>query len=155
MAKQTPEREQWATKSDEHRTDFAKPPSAKGPAAAAWALWIVGFALECLGVVALAGWPHIPGLSDVPAATLAVALVADLVVVLLATSFYKRAQARRSKKGQGVVPAVMATVAFVPMVLFFVTSKNAGPRLRVAATVAAVATVAALVGGGVALGQMG
>lgn len=155
MTKQTPEREQWATKSDEHRTDFAKPPSAKGPAVAAWALWVVGLALECLGVVALAGYPHIPGLSDVPVATLVVALVVDLVLVLVATSFYKRAQTRRARKGQGVVSAVMATVAFVPMVLFFVTSKNAGPRLRVVATVAAVATVAVLAGIGVALSRMG
>lgn len=143
--KDAPAREQWASKTDDHRTDFAKPPSPRPYQAAAWALWVVGLALECLGVLVATGALAVPVLSDVRAATVVVALVLDLVFVLVATALNKKAAALKGgRRGQGVLPAVAATAAFVPMVLFFATSKNATARVRLGSVVAALVVVAAL-----------
>ncbi len=151
--KDAPAREQWATSSDEHRTDFAKPPSPRPLQAAAWALWLAGLVLECLGVLVAVGALRIPVLSDARAATVVVALAVDLALVIAATVLNKKAAALKTgRRGQGVLPAVMATAAFVPTVLFFATSKNATARVRLGSVVAALVVVAALAA--VSVGRM-
>lgn len=138
------EREQWAKRRDEHQTDFAKPPSPAGYLVGAWALWLVGLALEVLGVLLVGGVFEVPVLSDAAVLVLVVALVVDLAAVLAATRLNKRAQALKGARGQGTAAVVMATAAFVPMVLFFATAKNATAKTKALSIVAAVVVAGGL-----------
>ena len=72
-------------------------------------------------------------------------MVVDLVAVLAAQRFWRRAAALAPAKKQGVVNVVMACLAFAPMCLFFLSAKNADARTKGFAIGSAVVSVAALV----------
>jgi hypothetical protein len=142
--KEEPAREQWARTSDAHRTDFDR---AKKPGAwrlGAWLLWIAGLALEVVGVLGASGDLRCPVLAAVPALTVIVALVLDAVCVLVAQRLWKRAQSVAGARGQSLVDVFMACLAFVPMLLFFATAKNAGTKVKGTALFGALVAVAGL-----------
>ena len=98
-------RESWSKRQDQHRTDFEKPPSALGPRVGAWVLWLVGLALEASCVLYATGVIAIPGV-ELPAwLVVAVALVLDLVLVLVAASLWKKAARRAFQAGAAGVSA--------------------------------------------------
>lgn len=140
--KKEPAREQWATQTDEHRTDFAKAEKPIKYQVCAWALWIVCLAVEFIGVLAAAGSLRVPLLTDVPVLSVAIALVAGLALVLTAQRLWKKAGSLARDKHQGVIGVVMACAAYVPMCLFFLTAKNADTKTRVASVVAALVAAA-------------
>lgn len=158
--KQQGEQERWSRSTDAHATDFAKPKSPLGPRAGAWVLWIVGLALQCAGVLYATDVLNVPGV-DIPwGVVIAVALVLDVVCVLLATRLWKQASHRAaqargasgSASAQGsAVSIVMTCVAFVPMILFFLTAKNADKKTVGLGAVGALVIVAALVAASVLL----
>lgn len=138
--------------STQHVTDFAKEKPARGPQVGAWVLWVVGLALEVFAITEVTG-------SLDPYVTLTLwqrvlicvgALLVDLVLVLLATRLWRahtqqRAKARGKKAaGPSRIGVVMACVSFVPMVLFFATSKNADRRTLLVSIVSALVAAAGL-----------
>ncbi len=145
-------RESWSKRQDQHRTDFEKPPSALGPRVGAWVLWLVGLALEASCVLYATGVIAIPGV-ELPAwLVVAVALVLDLVLVLVAASLWKKAARRAFQAGAAGVSAgaskvgvIMTSVAFIPMLAFFASAKNADRKTVGTAAVLALVVVAALV----------
>ena len=137
-------REQWATKTDQHRTDFAPAQSPLKYQLAAWALWIAGLAVEALGTFAAFGVLCVPVLSDLPVLAVVLVLVVGLVLVLAAQSMWKKASALSHGKGRGLLGVVMTCLAYAPMCLFFLTAKNAAGPTKAAAVAASVAVVAVL-----------
>ncbi len=138
--------EQWAKQSDSHRTDFERAEKPAKYLAAAWALWIVGIVCAFGAVLVVSRAVYVPVLSDIPVLTVVVAVVIDLVAVLAAQRFWRKASSLRPTKAQGVVNVVMTCLAFAPMCFFFLSAKNAGGRTKGFAIGAAVVSVAALVG---------
>lgn len=145
IANDKTEREQWAVRSDEHRTDFAPVQKPFKYQAAAWALWVAGIALAFGGALTASGALDVPLLSDVPVLTVALMLVAGLAIVLTAQRMWKKAAALQPSKKQGVLGVVMACFAFAPMCLFFVLSKNAPGSTKAAAVASAAVSVALIV----------
>ena len=139
-------REQWAARTDEHRTDFAPVEKPFKYQAAAWALWLAGIALEAAGMlVALGiGWFNLPILSDFPAITVLVVLAAGLALVLAAQRMWKKAGSLACGKKQGVLGVVMACVAYIPMCIFFIISKNTPTATKVIAVVSSLAAAVLL-----------
>ena len=143
----------WSRQTDAHVTDITreKPPTATR--AATVLLWVVGFALEALAVLVAADrLPFLQGGGTLARVILVAAcVVLDLLLTLLAARLWRNAsQADRRITGRdnphlALAGAVGACIAFVPMVLFFATSRNAEKRLVVAASAAAIATVVVLV----------
>ncbi len=148
------ESERWSRGTDAHATDFAKPKSPLGPQLGAWVLWVVGLALQCAGVLYATDVLNIPGVELPTALVVIVAFVIDLALVLVATSLWKKAS-RRAAQAKGAsgasagrgsaVGVVMACIAFVPMILFFLTAKNADKKTVGIGAVGALVVVAALV----------
>lgn len=138
-------REQWAKQSDDHRTDFARARKPFKFQLAAWALWIAGLAVALGAAFCASGGVQIPVLTDLPALTVALAVVVDLILVLAAQRFWRKATALKAERGQSLVGVVMACLAFAPMCLFFLMAKNASGRTRAAAVVAALVSVALIV----------
>lgn len=147
MAKQdgTGTREQWATSTADHRTDFAKAPSPRKFQVAAWFLWLAGIAVEFGAALCASGALRVPVLSDLPVLTVALAVVAGLAIVLLAQAMWKKAASLAAGKRQGALGVVMACAAFPPMCLFFLAAKNATGATKASAVVAALVVVAAIV----------
>lgn len=143
---ESPAREQWATKSDEHRTDFERAESPIKYQIAAWALWIAGMVVEFGGVLAASGALRVPVLTDLPVLTVILVIVLGLVLVLFAQRMWKKAGGLiRGTSGQGVVGVVMACAAYVPMFLFFVTAKNATPKTKGIAVTSSLVSAALIV----------
>lgn len=140
-----PAREQWAKQSDAHRTDFERAEKPLKYQIAAWALWIVGIAVVLGATLCASGAVAVPFFTDLPVLTVALAVVVDLVVVLAAQRFWRKASALGGSRKQGVVGVVMACFAFAPMCLFFLMAKNAPGRTKAAAVVAALLSIAAIV----------
>ncbi len=138
-------REQWAKQSDAHRTDFDKAEKPTKYRVAAWVLWIVGIAAAFGSALVASRAVYVPVLSDLPVLTVVIAVVVDLVAVLAAQRFWRKATSLSPGKKQGVVNVVMACLAFAPMCFFFLSSKNAGGKTKGCAIAAAVVSVAALV----------
>ena len=148
----TPEDGAWSRQSDAHVTDITREKPPVAARAATVALWLVGLALEVFAV--LVATDNIAVLQiGMPARVIIVAacVVVDLLLTLVAARLWRNAsQADRRITGRdnphlALVGAVGACIAFVPMVLFFATSKNAEKRLVIAAAAAALATAAVLV----------
>ena len=138
-------REQWAKQSDAHRTDFERAEKPTKYRIVAWALWILGIACAFGSALVASRVFYVPFLSDLPVLTVVLAVVVDLVAVLAAQRFWRRAAALAPAKKQGVVNVVMACLAFAPMCLFFLSAKNAEARTKGFAIGSAVVSVAALV----------
>lgn len=140
-----PVREQWAKQSDAHRTDFERAEKPLKYQLAAWVLWIVGIAVVLGATLCASGAVNVPFFTDLPVLTVALAVVIDLVVVLAAQRFWRKASALGSPRKQGVVGVAMACFTFAPMCLFFLMAKNAPGRTKAAAVVAALLSIAAIV----------
>ena len=141
-----PAREQWATKSDEHRTDFERAESPVKYQVAAWILWVVGAAVEFGGALAASGALRVPVLTDLPVLTAVLVIVLGLVLVLLAQRMWKKASGLvRGTSGQGAVGVAMACVAYIPMFLFFVTAKNATAKTKGIAVASSLVSAALIV----------
>ena len=144
--------EAWSRSTDAHVTDFKKDKAPRAAMVGAWALWVVGLALEALAVLLATGsFADVVDLAVWQRLLIGVGLlVIDLVCVLVGTRLWRkvtdaRAKARGKKKtGPSVVGVIMACVALVPMVLFFATSKNAGKSTVLAAVISALVAAAAL-----------
>lgn len=144
--------EKWSKTTDAHVTDFKKDKSPRGPVVGAWVLWVVGFLLEAAAVLVATGsfGEHVDLAVWQRVIIALVALVADAACVLVGLRLWRKVTAARSKAkgkkqaGPSIVSVIMACVAFVPMVLFFATSKNAGTRTLLAAIIAALVSAAAL-----------
>ena len=140
-----PVREQWAKQSDAHRTDFERAEKPLKYQIVSWILWIVGIAVALGATLCASGGVIVPVLTDLPVLTVALAVAIDLVVVLVAQRFWRKASALAGTRKQGVVGVVMACLAFAPMCLFFLMAKNAPTRTKVAAVGAAVVSILAIV----------
>jgi|GEM_PF-2518817 len=138
-------REQWASRTDEHRTDFAPVEKPLKYQLAAWALWIAGVAVCFGGSLAAAGALDVPLLSDLPVVTVLLVLAVGLALVLGAQRMWKKAASLVPGKKQGVLGVAMACFAYAPMCLFFLVSKNAPVSTKAVAAAASVAAVALIV----------
>lgn len=142
----------WSKSSDRHVTDFERPKSPLGPQVGAWALWLVALALEACSVLYATDALNVPGLEIPVVPVVIVGLVLALVLSLLAARLWKSA-ARLSARAKGCSPSksassvgvIMSCVAFVPMILFFVTAKNADKKTVAKAALGCLVVVAALV----------
>ena len=94
-------REQWAKQSDAHRTDFERAEKPTKYRIAAWALWILGIACAFGSALVASRAFYIPFLSDLPVLTVVLAVVVDLVAVLAAQRFWRRAAALAPAKKAG------------------------------------------------------
>ncbi len=138
-------REQWAKTGDDHRTDFARAKSPVPLRAAAVAVWVACAAVETLGCCFAASVLEAPVLSDLPALTVALCAAVCLAGALGGQVVWKKASPGGREGAAKLVSAGMSCLAFPPMALFFLVSKNASGRVKLAAALGAAAAVAAIV----------
>ena len=129
---------------EDHRTDFERT-STTGERVAAWAAWLAAVALQVLGVLVASGKLAVPVLSGMPALVIVVCVVVCAVLAIVGARQWRAAERAAGARGQGVVEVAMSCLAFAPMLVFFLTAKNAAARTRTVAAVCAVAMVAVLV----------
>lgn len=151
-----PQREVWSRSTNQHVTDFQKAKSPIGRRVGAVILWLLGFAIQLLCVLVVAGDLTLGDVRPPAWLVVVLAVIIDAVVTLLGVRLWKDAsdvvsrQRGSAAPSAGVVRAAASSAAFVPMVLFFLFAHNVDGRTRgaslvaalVAAAVCAVATVA-------------
>ena len=114
-------------------------------------LWVVAFVFEILAVLIVLGKLTLPFFSTLT--QLIILLVADLICVIIGSQLWKKANhidpvSKQNKakfwlwNNMGVIACV---IAFVPIIIVMLTSKNLDKRTKVIATI--VAIVALLIGG--------
>lgn len=164
MANKKPpeEEERWSRSADERAraTDFAKPKKPLGTQVGAWVLWIVGLALQCASVLYATDVLNVPGVELPWGVVVILGALLDVACVIWATRLWKKAcrlsaQARgasgsAASKGSAV-SIVMTSIAFVPMILFFLTAKNADKKTAGLGVLGALVVAAALVAASVLL----
>ncbi len=117
-------------------------------------LWVLGIACEVMAVLVMNRTLFLPGPS--PMTWLIIWLVVDLVLVVVGSQLWKRANhispaSKENKLAYWVqtdLGVIIAAIAFAPIIILMLTSKDADKRTKqVGSIVAAVALVAAVASG--------
>lgn len=137
----------WSVKTDQHLTDFERNKRPTGTYALAAVLWLVGLAIELCAVLYAAGGLRIDGFEVPVWLVIVIAIVLDIVITFAGVRLWKKASDTTARlKGSaaptsGVIRAAASSAAFVPMVLFFLFSKNADSKTKVASVIAALVAI--------------
>ena len=135
----------WATKTDEHRTDFTREKGGAGSSLAALALWVLGIACEVFGVLVVAGKLDLGLAVPLRWVILLVCVVVAAAACLTATRIWSAAAKKTGKRGTSNVAVALSSASFVPMAFYFLVSKNAAASTKAVACVAAAVVVIAIV----------
>ena len=116
----------------------------------AWVLWILAFGCEFAAFMIFAGKLHAAFVDQNPILWLIIALALDLVLVILGAQFWKQAnhmdpisEANKAKfwlwNNMGVI---VCCFAFIPFIILALTKKDADPKMKKVAIIAAIAALA-------------